>query len=111
MHRLLALVYHRGAVEGEGYGLVTIAEHVRVRRSSINREITRLDGVWVHRIAKVDNEVSRLSRYHATASRISGGDRKTNQIPVGEGILLRLAVDGYSPIRHEVTCFVAIAEP
>src|SRR5439155_23831984 len=100
MHGLLALVYHRGAVEGEGYGLVTIAEHVRVRRSSINREITRLDGVWVHRIAKVDNEVSRLSRYLDTASRISGVDSNTNQITVGEGIMLLLAVDGYSSISQ-----------
>ena len=105
MHRLLALVLYGRGIEVEGYGEITIGDDVIVRRDSINSEIARLNAARIHRIAKVDNEVRRLSVYYATASRVSGSDGKANQIPVCEGILLRLAVDGYSPVRPRSDMF------
>ena len=70
-----------------------------VRRGSVNREIARLNSGRIHRIAQVDSELSRRSAYHAAASRVSGGHGKTNQIPVGKGILLGLAADGHAPVH------------
>jgi hypothetical protein len=42
--------------ELEGYGEVTIADDIAVRRGPINREIARLDGGWVCRISEIDCE-------------------------------------------------------
>src|SRR5207244_1041460 len=45
-------------------------------------------------------EVSRRRANHqAAASRISGGHSKTNQVSVGEGILLGCATDGHASVR------------
>src|SRR5882757_10901736 len=99
MHRLLALVDHRRCVEEEEDRRTAILVTKVVRRGSVHGEIAGLDTCRIHRVANVDFEVSRLGVHHAAASRVSGGDSKTNQIPVGKGILLRLAVDGYSPVR------------
>src|SRR5438067_1777510 len=99
MHSLLALVDYRRTVKGEGYGLVTIAERVRIRRRSINREISWIDGVLDHRIRQVDYKVRWLSGHHTATGWISSGHSETYKLPIGEGILLGGAVDGYAPVR------------
>ena len=59
-----------------------------------------MNSTRVRRIAKIDYEVSRRSADNqAAAGRISGGDSKTNQFSVGEGILLGLAANGHTPVR------------
>ena len=56
--------HHRRGVEGEGNAQVISADRFRVRRSSINRKIARLNSARVNRFTKVDNEDSRLGEYH-----------------------------------------------
>src|SRR5215510_5027692 len=98
MHRVLTLS-HRGRVEVELYAKAAM-EYKGVRRSSVNLEIARLDSGRIHWIAQVNCKGSRrIANNQAAARRIGGGHRKPYQIPVGEGILLRLAVDSHAPIR------------
>src|SRR5438445_5119341 len=97
MHRLHALRRNRRCIEGEGYGQITVAEGVRVRCNSIHSEIGWLDTALVHRVAQVDDELRRLSVDDAIAGRVGSGHGKTYQLPVGEGIQLRIAADGYAP--------------
>src|SRR5207244_9817289 len=100
MHRVKACYDRRGSVV-EGYRRIAIAEGRRqVRRSSVNSEIARLNSACIDRIAQVDYEVNRRSaRNNAIAGRVRGGHGKTNQLSICEGILLRCAVDRYSPVR------------
>jgi len=66
-HRVLPTDY-RGAVEVEGYGKVTIADDIAVRRGPINREIARLDGGWVCRITEIDRELRWRSAHNSTST-------------------------------------------
>ncbi len=88
MHRLLTLVYYRGGVEGKSNSLVTVAERARVRWYSINREIARIHSALVDRVRQVNHKVRRLSRHHAATGRVGSGHGKTDQLSVGEGVLL-----------------------
>ena len=99
MHRLHALPGYRRAVEVEGDPRVAIAQHERIRRSSIYRKIGCLDTCWDNRVAQVDNEIRRLRIYDATASRGCGGHGKAHQLSVGKGILLGLPVDNVAPVH------------
>src|SRR5439155_4361481 len=98
MHRLHALRRNRRCGEGEGYGLITVAEGVRVRCNSIHSEIGWLDTALVDRVAQIDVELRRLSIDDAVASRVGGGHGKTYQLPVGEDILLGRVVDSHAPV-------------
>src|SRR5438105_15609786 len=98
MHRLHALHRNRRRVEGEGYGLISVAEGVRVRCNSIHSEIAWLDTALVDRVAQIDVELRRLSVDDAVAGRVGGGHGKTYQLPVGEGVLLGGAADGNASV-------------
>src|SRR5882724_9440546 len=99
MHRLGALIYNGRCVEEEEDRRTAVLVAEVVRRRSVNREIAGLDCVRVDRVANVDSEVSRLGVYDATASWVSRGDRKANQISVGKGILLGSAANGHAPVH------------
>ena len=71
---------------------------IGVRWRSVHCEIGGLDSGWVRGIAQVDDEVHRLGVDHTVASRVSGGHGKTDELSVGEGILLGLAADGHAPV-------------
>src|SRR5438552_13233405 len=105
MHRLHALRRNRRCGEGEGYGLITVAEGVGVRWNSIHSEIGWLDTALVDRVTQIDDELRRLSVDDAIARRIAGGHSKTDQLSVGEGVLLRLTDDHVAsvhPRRHMI---------
>jgi len=90
MHRLWALHRHWGVAEVEGDLRITIGKGRRkVRRNSVHREITCLDSTRVHRITQVDNEICRLGIDDGVTCRNASGHRKTHQLSIGEGILLR----------------------
>ena len=46
---------------------------------------------WIYRVGQVDNEVRWLGKDYATAAGVGSGYGKTNQLPIGESVLLRCA--------------------
>ena len=99
MHRLLALVCYRRVVEVEGHRCLPFEYSRRCPLEFRSREIARMKGIRIHRNAQVDSEVSRLSKHHTVTGRVSGSHRQSRQLPIGEGILLGLAVDRHPPVH------------
>ena len=92
--------HHRGGIEAEGNAEVISSRCGRVRRSSVHREITRIDCARIDRVRQVNRERSRRSASdQAAAGRVGGGHGKANQLPVGKGILLGLGVNRYAPVH------------
>src|SRR4249920_2109131 len=88
MHRVGAQ-HHGRAVEGKGYLRVVRANSIRVRRSSVHREIGRLDRCRIYSVSEVHYKVDWLRMDEAVASRITAGHTKTRRHEVDEDILLR----------------------
>ena len=82
-----------------------------VRRSSVNREIARLNSARIHRVAKVDNEVRRLSVTTLPQAGSAVVTAKPTRSLSVKASCWDVPLMATRPSTHEVTCLVAIAEP